>query len=152
VPFLHGMQPPPAERLLHHRFFDDGIPRLRSADAHAMRPLSGAEILRPDWRVTLNTAQLPFVQHIDGRPTIREIAACMARSETSPRTSVAALEEDGRKLFQALRRLDCVAMALNPKWASDHCRWCLMPAAPVEGVQFSHAHTGDCPRSTSAVS
>jgi hypothetical protein len=79
-----------------------------------MRPLSGAEILRPDWRVTLNTAQLPFVQHIDGRRTIREIAACMARSETSPRTSVADLEKYGRKLFQALWRLDCVAMALNP--------------------------------------
>jgi hypothetical protein len=62
--------------------------------------LSGAEILRPDWRVTLNTAQLPFVQHINGRRTIREIAACMARSETSPRTSVADLEKYGRKLFR----------------------------------------------------
>jgi hypothetical protein len=84
-----------------------------------MRPLSGAEILRPDWRVTLNTAELPFVQHIDCRRTIREIAACMARSETSPRTSVADLEKYGRKLFQALWRLDCVAMALKPRWASD---------------------------------
>jgi hypothetical protein len=76
--------------------------------------LSGAEILRPDWRVTLNTAQLPFVQHIDARRTIREIAACMARSETSPRISVTDLEKYGRKRFQALWRLDCVAMALNP--------------------------------------
>ena len=76
--------------------------------------LSAAEILRPDWRVTLNTAQLPFVQHIDGRRTIREIAACMARSETSPRTSVAEPGEIRPQAIQALWRLDSVAMALNP--------------------------------------
>jgi hypothetical protein len=175
--------------------------------------LSGAEILRPDWRVALNTAQLPFVQHIDGRRTIREIAACMARNETSPRTSLADLEKDNRKLSQALWRLDCCdgtepkfkrlarirrryhrglcfrqqcelrcgnigstpgplspgRFAARPTpaktalpairqlsrltdWSSDHCRWCLMPAAHVEGVQFSRAHKSDCPRSTSAVS
>jgi hypothetical protein len=59
-----------------------------------------------DRGVTLNTAH--------GRRTIREIAACVARSETSPRTSVAALDKYGRKPFQALWRLDFVAMVLNP--------------------------------------
>ena len=42
--------------------------------------LSGSEIFRPDWRMSLNAAQLPFVQHIDGRRTIREIAASVAQS------------------------------------------------------------------------
>src|SRR4029077_4973048 len=28
--------------------------------------LSGAEISRPDWCMTLNPAQLPFVRHVDG--------------------------------------------------------------------------------------
>ena len=35
--------------------------------------LSGSEIFRPGWRMPLNPAQLPFVQNIDGRKTIREI-------------------------------------------------------------------------------
>ena len=33
--------------------------------------LSGFEIFASDWRMSLNAAQLPFVQHIDGRRTIR---------------------------------------------------------------------------------
>ena len=49
--------------------------------------LSGTEIFRPDWRRNLNAATLPFVQYVDGRRTIREIAACMARSETSPHSN-----------------------------------------------------------------
>ena len=72
--------------------------------------LSGTEIFRPDWRMSLNAAQLPFVRNIDGRRTIREIAASVAQS--------AALEKFARKLFQSLWRLDFVAMALNPN--PDH--------------------------------
>jgi SAM-dependent methyltransferase len=74
--------------------------------------LSGNEIFRPDWRVPLNSAQLPFVQHVDGRRTIREIAASVA--EASPRGSLADVEKFGRRLFQALWRLDFLTMALNP--------------------------------------
>jgi SAM-dependent methyltransferase len=76
--------------------------------------ISGADIFRPDWRMGLNAAQLPFVQHIDGRRTIQEIAACVAPSGQSPRVSAADLAEFGRKLFQALWRLDFLAMAINP--------------------------------------
>ncbi|WP_163760827.1 class I SAM-dependent methyltransferase [Mycobacterium botniense] len=75
--------------------------------------LSGTEIFRPDWRMSLSPAQVPFVRHIDGRRTIREIAACVARSGETPRASTADLEKFGRKLFQSLWRLDFVAMALN---------------------------------------
>ncbi len=47
--------------------------------------LSGTEIFRPDWSMSLNAAQLPFVQHIDGRRTIREIAERVAQSGDAAR-------------------------------------------------------------------
>jgi hypothetical protein len=76
--------------------------------------LSGTEIFRPDWRAPLNSAQLPFVQHVDGKRTIREIAVAV-RNEGASRGSVAAVEKFARKLFETLWRLDIVAMALNPR-------------------------------------
>ena len=75
--------------------------------------LSGAEIFRSNWRIGLNPAQLPFVQNVDGRRTIREIAERVAQSGESPGASAADLEKFGRKLFQSLWRLDFLAMALN---------------------------------------
>ncbi len=76
--------------------------------------LSGSDIYRSDWRTTLNAAQLPFVQRVDGQRTIREIAASV-HGETSRRGSAADVEKFARKLFQALWRLDFLAMALNPE-------------------------------------
>ena len=73
--------------------------------------LSGNEIFRPDWRAALNSAQLPFVQHIDGHRTIRDIAAWSTAGLA--RGSVADVEKFARKLFQALWRLDFLAMALD---------------------------------------
>ena len=73
--------------------------------------ISGTEIFRPDWRMSLNAAQLAFVQYVDGRRTIREIAAAVAQSGQSPHSSTADLEKFGRKLFQSLWRLDFLAMA-----------------------------------------
>jgi SAM-dependent methyltransferase len=75
--------------------------------------LSGNEIFRPDWRMSLNAAQLPFLQHIDGRRTIREIAADVAQGVVPQRANVADLEKFGRKLFQSLWRLDFLTMGLN---------------------------------------
>lgn len=75
--------------------------------------LSGNEIFRTDWRLTLSPTQLPFVQEVDGRRTIREIAERVAhRSESRP-GGLAELETFSRKLFQALWRYDFVAMGLN---------------------------------------
>jgi SAM-dependent methyltransferase len=74
--------------------------------------LSGSEIFRPDWRVSLNAAQLPLVQRIDGRRTIREIAADVAQSGAR-RGDAADLEKFARKLYQSLWRLDFLAMGLN---------------------------------------
>jgi len=75
--------------------------------------VSGEEIFRPDWRARLDSAQLPFVQRVDGQRTIRDIAASV-RSETTSRGSVADVDKFARKLFEELWRLDFVAMALNP--------------------------------------
>jgi SAM-dependent methyltransferase len=75
--------------------------------------LSGDEIFRWDWRVHLNSDQLPFVQYVDGQRTIQDIAAS-AHSETRSLGSLADVEKFARKLFQALWRLDFLAMALNP--------------------------------------
>jgi SAM-dependent methyltransferase len=75
--------------------------------------LSGGEIFRSDWRMSLNSAQLPFVRNIDGRRTIREIAADVAQRENSQRAGAPDLENFGRKLFRSLWRLDFLAMGLN---------------------------------------
>lgn len=75
--------------------------------------LSGAEIFRPDWRLTLNSAQLPFIQNVDGGRTIREIAACVAQAGSSPETRRLHLEKFSTRLFQSLWRLDFLSMALN---------------------------------------
>jgi hypothetical protein len=80
--------------------------------------LSGGEIFRSDWRMNLNKAQVPFVRNIDGRRTIREIAANVAQSRQTQRANVADLETFGRKLFQSLWRLDFLAMGLNAEFSS----------------------------------
>ncbi|MDT7721656.1 MAG: hypothetical protein QOE94_2667, partial [Mycobacterium sp.] len=74
---------------------------------------SGSEIFWPGSRFGLRPAQLSFVQHVDGRRTIREIAECVAQQGESPGTDAGDLEDFGRKLFQSLWRIDYVAMALN---------------------------------------
>jgi SAM-dependent methyltransferase len=74
--------------------------------------LSGDEIYRSDWRTRLNGAQLPFVEHVDGRRTIREIAASV-HGQGAARGSEKDVEKFARKLFQALWRLDFLSMALD---------------------------------------
>jgi len=86
----------------------DYIPRMRMRCG-----LAGTDIFRPGWRMSLNAAQLPFVQNLDGRRTIREIAACVAQSQGPGRGGPASFEKFGRNLFQALWRLDFLAMELN---------------------------------------
>jgi SAM-dependent methyltransferase len=76
--------------------------------------LSGDEIFRPDWRTRLDSDQLPFVQHVDGKRTIRQIAASAAQTGGSRLGSRAEVEKFARELFQALWRLDFLSMALSP--------------------------------------
>jgi hypothetical protein len=54
---------------------------------------------------------LPFVQHVDGRRTIREIAGLVVQSGAR-RGDAAEVEQFDRKLFQSLWRLDYLAMGL----------------------------------------
>jgi hypothetical protein len=72
--------------------------------------VSGSEISRPGGRMGLSPAQLSFVQSVDGRHTIREIAACVAQE----RGRLLDSEKLVRELFPALWRLDFLAMELNP--------------------------------------
>lgn len=75
--------------------------------------LSDGAIFRTDWSMNLNAAQLPFVQAVDGRRTIREIAEHVAQTADSRRGPVSEVEKFARKLFQSLWRLDFLAMVLE---------------------------------------
>ena len=70
-------------------------------------------IFQPKGRIRLNATQLGFMQYVEGRRTIRDIAAC-AQAAGQPQSSAADFEEFGRQLFESLWRLDFLAMALNP--------------------------------------
>jgi hypothetical protein len=74
--------------------------------------LSDTEIFRPDWRVRLNSAQLPFMQHVDGHRTSRDCRVRGAKWSLAA-GSLADVEKFARRLFQARWRLDFLAMALN---------------------------------------
>ena len=76
--------------------------------------LSGDEIFLPGAKLKLSPAQLTFVQHVDGRRTIREIVECVAQRGDVAQEGHADLQEFGRKLFRSLWRLDFLAVALNP--------------------------------------
>jgi SAM-dependent methyltransferase len=75
--------------------------------------LSGGDMVWPGSRVGLNPAQLPFVQHIDGRRSIREIIGCVLQQHGVSGTGPAELESFVRTLFQSLWRVDFLAMALS---------------------------------------
>jgi SAM-dependent methyltransferase len=74
--------------------------------------LSGTDMVWPGSRAGLNQAQLPFVQHIDGRRSIREITERVLAQHGLPLTDLGELEGFVRDLFKALWRVDLVAMAL----------------------------------------
>jgi hypothetical protein len=74
--------------------------------------LSGTDIVWPGSRAGLNQAQLPFVQHIDGRRSIREITERVLAQHGLPASDIGELEGFVRDLFKALWRVDLVAMAL----------------------------------------
>jgi SAM-dependent methyltransferase len=86
----------------------DYVPVIRAACG-----ISGTEIIRRGWRMSLTREQAAYVQCVDGRRTIREIAACVAKGSESS-SSRAKLERSGRKLFESLWRLDFVAIAMRP--------------------------------------
>lgn len=71
----------------------------------------GNEIfIMPNGRVPLNAVDAPFARLVDGRRTIREIAALVARDGATP-SGAADVETLARNAFQNLWRLDLLAMA-----------------------------------------
>ncbi len=83
------------------------VPRIRMRCG-----IEGEEIFRPNWRTKATPAQMRFLQHVNGRRTIRQIADRVAKSGESPGASKGDLEEFGRRLFESLWRLDFAAMTL----------------------------------------
>lgn len=75
--------------------------------------VSGSDIVLPHGRMPLHAVQVPFIQLVDGRRTIREIAALVAR-EGAPQQGAADVENLALNVFQDLWRLDLLAMARTP--------------------------------------
>ncbi len=75
--------------------------------------VSGTAVVMPHGRMALRADQLPFVQLVDGRRTIRQIAECVA-PEGSSQTSIADLETLARNVFENFWQLDLLAMARTP--------------------------------------
>jgi SAM-dependent methyltransferase len=75
--------------------------------------VDGNAIVMPHTRVQLSAVEVPFIRLVDGRRTIREIAALVAR-DGAPQPGVADVEDLARKAFQNLWRLDFLAMARTP--------------------------------------
>ncbi|MCV7090834.1 class I SAM-dependent methyltransferase [Mycobacterium interjectum] len=84
------------------------VPRMRMRCG-----IEGEEIFRPNWRTKVTPAQTRFLQHVDGRRTIRQIADRVAKCGESSGASKRDLEEFGRRLFESLWRLDFTAMMLK---------------------------------------
>ncbi len=75
--------------------------------------VSGTAVVMPHGRMALRADQLPFVQLVDGRRTIRQIAECVA-PEGSSQTSIADLATFARNVFENFWQLDLLAMARTP--------------------------------------
>ncbi len=86
----------------------DYIPELRKGCG-----LSGSELFRWDWRMGLNPTQILLMQRVNGRRSIREILASVARTGSFGRANLVERETFARELFRSLWRLDFLAMALN---------------------------------------
>jgi SAM-dependent methyltransferase len=86
----------------------DYIPVMRVGCA-----VAGTAVVMPHGRIGLRADQLPFVQLVDGRRTIREIAERVA-PEGSSQASVADLETFARNVFENFWQLDLLAMARIP--------------------------------------
>jgi hypothetical protein len=72
--------------------------------------LEGFTVHRPGWQMPMDAAQLACVQQIDGRATLREIAANAVAAGVMPAGGTTAFVQ---ALFQSLWQLDFVAMALG---------------------------------------
>ena len=72
--------------------------------------LEGDVVVMPHARVPLSGIELLFIRFVDGRRTIREIAALVV-AEPAWQPGAAVMDDLARKAFQNLWRLDLLAMA-----------------------------------------
>jgi SAM-dependent methyltransferase len=79
----------------------------------AFSGVSGNDIVMPHGSVPLSAVQLPFIQLVDGRRTIREIVALVVGAG-APQPAAADVETFARNVFQDLWRLDFLAMVRTP--------------------------------------
>ena len=70
-------------------------------------------VFRHDWRINLDPNQLPVVQFINGRRTIREIVAELSRLGGAALLSQADLENLACTLMQSLWERDFISLALR---------------------------------------
>ena len=75
--------------------------------------MEGNIIVMPHAMVPLSAIELLFIRFVDGRRTIREIAALVV-TEPAWQHGAAVIEDLARKAFQNLWRLDFLAMARTP--------------------------------------
>jgi SAM-dependent methyltransferase len=86
----------------------DYVPVIR-----AFSDVQGNHIVMPQGKVPLSAVQAPFIQHVDGHRTIREIAALVA-VDPAAQPAAADIENVARNVFQSFWRLDFMAMARTP--------------------------------------
>jgi SAM-dependent methyltransferase len=79
--------------------------------------VSGGGVVMPHAKVPLSAERLLFAQLVDGRRTIREIAAVVARA---PQVGAADVETLARNVFQDLWRFDLLAMTRTPPGVTVH--------------------------------
>lgn len=76
--------------------------------------MEGNIVVMPHATVPLSPIELSFIRLVDGRRTIREIAALVATHGTAQPGVADHIEDLARKAFQNLWRLDFLAMARTP--------------------------------------
>lgn len=76
--------------------------------------LTGEDIFRPGWQLRLHPTHLAFAQRVDGIRSIREIAEQVAASGVVSYRERADLDAIALELFEALWRLDFLAIELKP--------------------------------------
>jgi hypothetical protein len=81
--------------------------------ARTLYRMEGDVVVMPHARVPLSGIELLFIRFVDGRRTIREIAALVV-AEPAWQHGAAVIEDLARKAFQNLWRLDFLAMARTP--------------------------------------
>lgn len=85
----------------------DYVPSLRHRCS-----LRGAQICRPDWCMNLDPSQVALAELVDGRRSIRDIAAIAQAADGHSAQSLAAFEKRVQKQFGVFWQLDFMAMAL----------------------------------------